>query len=669
MSPIQQLEYIINADDLLALTRPGRGEVVSRKVGDLLSHRIPRWSIERTDDIREILLPLIDDLRRRLDDEGIERPSAGEPEASRIPKRVRREATSLAALITFVIPFLRNRDDQLQMVSEGLDWARIAEDPAQEAVLCYVRAGLHTGVNNTEGILGAYRQGIGAAVSGEHLDLEVYLRSKLTEWLLYRSRVDDVETETEQFAAAIERIAETDTKRFYRSQLLRFQGNVRLIRGDLFNGITLLQQARAEFVDEIAQAREVGPILFRLAGAYHSLGQTDQAIALLLEMVEICVQGEELVPAVHAFARIGELRLELDDIDGAAKAFANAEQYLPLIGLQDAERAVQLRTLPLFLKTEEYAEGIALATSLLTYYTSILPTRLQVMSILGQLYERNGEPERAEDILRSGFEKSSGAGGTRLTIGSSLARLLWGRGKSEEALKILGGLVGSEPANLEERKVLAACLDLTATIEEERHNYTVAITCLRESAAHRSKAGDMEREALRRNAGIAADLRLREAEQDLKRLVRRRTEQELAEILVGLQKSGESLSRIETTIAENLNRLSSEEIRQVTDLLKRSITEPATENAITAVATEITALKRLEGVDQAFFDSLEERWPQLTTSQKQLCGMIRAGLPTSEIANLLEITHNAVWKKRKRMRKKMELQEDENLEDVIAATG
>ena len=49
--------------------------------------------------------------------------------------------------------------------------------------------------------------------------------------------------------------------------------------------------------------------------------------------------------------------------------------------------------------------------------------------------------------------------------------------------------------------------------------------------------------------------------------------------------------------------------------------------------------------------------------------MVRAGLQTSEIASLLGISTESVWTQRKRLRKRMGLGTEENLEEVIEGVG
>ena len=666
---MRQPEFGITVDNLRSMTKSERGEIISRKVGEALCHKIPHWPPEGKEELRETLSLLIDDLRNRLSEEGIERKLADQFDSVSLPKRVRRDAASVAALIAFIIPFIDGSEEQLSLVNEGIDWTHISGDTYQEGILYYVRAGVYSMEHRMEELIADYRHGIDAAQRGAHLPLELLLRSSLTESLLRMKQMDDVEEEVERMSAIVEKIEDPEEKRYYRSRLLRFQGDARLAKDDLFNGITLLQKARTELSDETSYPTDIGPILFRLAGAYHNLGQTEQAIDLLLDMVEICVKGKELVPAIHAYARIGELRMEINEIEGAKEAFEFAERYLSVVSMKDAEHIVRYRKLPLYLKTEEYEEGIQSALDVLQYYQNNPTLRQGTLHVLGQLFEKRGDIESAEEILRNGFGIAREVSGRRIGIGYSLARLLHTQGKSEQARELLLSITDSEPRNYAESKSYADCLDLLASIEEERENYSAANTYLRRVATHRSETEGREREALRRNAQISSDLRLQESQKGMERLVRHRTELELAEILTGLQKSYGSLARIEKNIVDGLDWLTTEEIRRVIDILKEAISEPETRRTIFNISAEVGAIEQLEEVDEKFFEALNERWPKLTTTQQQLCGMIRAGLQTPEIANLLEITHNAVWKKRKRLRKKMNLGEEESLEGVIAEVG
>ncbi len=657
--------YKINVEELRTMTKPERGEAVSRKVGSKLCHRIPRWAFENGEEMRETLLLLIGDMRERLHEEGVHGELVDHPNASSIPTRSRRDATYLAALITYVIPFVEEPEEQFRLVDEGIDWARVAGDTLQEGILYYTRAGIHIMVHRSAEIITNYRLGIDAAVRGDHPPLELSLRSALIDWILSQSRAEGIEEDIARISDIADEIPDPEERGYYRSLALRFRGSVRLIHDDLSGGITLLQKARTELIDESRYPHEIGPILFKLAGAYNALGQTQRAIDLLLDMVEISIGNEELVPAIHAYARIGELHLQIGEIERSQEAFTLAERYLSLVSLNDAEHIVRMRRLPLYLKTGEYEEGIALALQLVRYFRNAPRTCHKILHTLGMLQEGAGDLESAEESLRRGYEMVEGQGDRRIGIGYALARVMRARGKGEDARLLLLGLVETDAPIHTDSKNLVDCLDLLAAIEEERKDYPAAVAHLRRGGELRSEIERTEREALRRNAQISADLRIQESEKGMERIVRHRAELELAEVLTGLQKSYGSLARIEKKIVDGLDWLPTGEIRRVVTLLKEAITEPEAEGAISTVSAEFNALGQLTGVDQSFFDNLDERRPNLTTSQKQLCGMIRAGLQTPEIAGLLEITHNAVWKKRKRLRKKMNLEEDENLEEVI----
>ena len=72
-----------------------------------------------------------------------------------------------------------------------------------------------------------------------------------------------------------------------------------------------------------------------------------------------------------------------------------------------------------------------------------------------------------------------------------------------------------------------------------------------------------------------------------------------------------------------------------------------------------------EQVNHAFFDQLSSQYPKLTTADHRHCAYIKIGLTTKEIASLLNITPASVQKARVRLKKKLELTQDQDLYDFI----
>ncbi len=69
----------------------------------------------------------------------------------------------------------------------------------------------------------------------------------------------------------------------------------------------------------------------------------------------------------------------------------------------------------------------------------------------------------------------------------------------------------------------------------------------------------------------------------------------------------------------------------------------------------------VEKVNQDFFHQLSERFPELTNTEKQLCGLLRLNLSTKDIANIRNISPKSVEMGRYRLRKKLNLEANEDI--------
>lgn len=70
-------------------------------------------------------------------------------------------------------------------------------------------------------------------------------------------------------------------------------------------------------------------------------------------------------------------------------------------------------------------------------------------------------------------------------------------------------------------------------------------------------------------------------------------------------------------------------------------------------------------VHKSFFDQLKEKYPDLTRNELRLCALLKCNLGNKEIANVLSISPDSVKKSRTRLRKKLQLEVDENLTKYI----
>lgn len=76
--------------------------------------------------------------------------------------------------------------------------------------------------------------------------------------------------------------------------------------------------------------------------------------------------------------------------------------------------------------------------------------------------------------------------------------------------------------------------------------------------------------------------------------------------------------------------------------------------------------RHFESVHTGFFERLSERFPTLTPNELKLCAYLRMNLSSKEIAQMLNISIESVTTKRYRLRKKLQLESEDNLGSYIA---
>jgi hypothetical protein len=76
--------------------------------------------------------------------------------------------------------------------------------------------------------------------------------------------------------------------------------------------------------------------------------------------------------------------------------------------------------------------------------------------------------------------------------------------------------------------------------------------------------------------------------------------------------------------------------------------------------------KHFEEVHPDFFRKLKENYPLLTHNEERLCAYLRINMNTKEISQMLNVTIAAVDKGRNRLRKKLEIDPEVNLNEFFA---
>lgn len=81
---------------------------------------------------------------------------------------------------------------------------------------------------------------------------------------------------------------------------------------------------------------------------------------------------------------------------------------------------------------------------------------------------------------------------------------------------------------------------------------------------------------------------------------------------------------------------------------------------------DLTQFKQYyEQISPEYYEQLDILYPDLTTSEKQLCGLISLNLSTKEISSLMDRSIGSIEVSKTRIRKKMNIGNDINLVDIL----
>ena len=156
-------------------------------------------------------------------------------------------------------------------------------------------------------------------------------------------------------------------------------------------------------------------------------------------------------------------------------------------------------------------------------------------------------------------------------------------------------------------------------------------------------------------------LRREQAEADL-----RASRMELAQAAIDLEERQVRIEKISATLRRLLGDADDESSAQIHTVLT---------NLLRGVDSEVRAEAgirvngHLQQVDPIFFDRLREVHPNLTGHQRKLCGLVRSGLSSKQIASVLHVTVDGVKKGRYRLRKELGLTREVRLEGYLAEIG
>jgi PAS domain S-box-containing protein len=122
------------------------------------------------------------------------------------------------------------------------------------------------------------------------------------------------------------------------------------------------------------------------------------------------------------------------------------------------------------------------------------------------------------------------------------------------------------------------------------------------------------------------------------------------------------LSKLNNKLVSDLEKIKEYTLPKGVELIKNAINQ-VNLNSRDNIWQEFET--RFENVYESFYQSLNKRFPQLTPGEKKLCALLRLNLSSKDIATLTFQDPKSVDMARYRLRKKMNLKQDENLIDFL----
>lgn len=666
MEKTQKTSPALTAADLRAMMRPG----TKRYLPDLVADCLQPMELEVVDadaeEIGAILDPLIADARGRLAEEGFEPVDTTDAAVATAPKRERARAGSLSILLAFrsVIAAMSGASaDAKRQAVESIGWARLADDRAAEARAWLALSHAHSSARSFADELGALRTRIEIL---RPLDEPVPLIAALNDLiagLIVHDRLSEADPLLEEaFALVEQRVDDVADARRLMSRLLLARGRILTFRFDAAAGIAAMKEALT-LSDPAVDASTEMAILTQLGSAYSGIGESRQSIEYQQRMIRVAEEHRATGAVAWAYFRIGESYISLGDYERSLDALDLSLQLSPQAGSSTRTFVLGKRA-EAYLRLGRLDEAYATIRQVIDEGEGSLSPFVEIYLYvqLGTIQTERGDLEAAETAFRHALEVGARTetADRSANVYVSLAKVLRRTGRTDEAEALLRDVCGREVRTAAAQSAVAQAHALLAEIAEERGDYKTAFA---ESRAHTECLNayhKREADTALKNARILAEVEMLEKKAQLERERRRQAESDLAQALMVLKGKSDLLGKVESQLHEALSGIAAEKAREITTSLKNAL-----QSIDDAPAETDHPLHYLNSVDPDFFTRLRARHPGLTRKQERLCGLIRAGLTTQEIAAILDLGHEGMRAQRKRLRKKLGIGAEGSLEDVI----
>ncbi len=408
---------------------------------------------------------------------------------------------------------------------------------------------------------------------------------------------------------------------------------------------------------------EVITLHTNIGTVFLDLEQYDSALAHYQRSLDLSMQLNNRDGMGYANHHLGAISYKLGDLDRAMSYYNKAYQIRTNLGRRDqlSETALSLGELYLDLGDLKNAQVYSQEAYLLATEINFLQSRMKASEQLAQIFDRKGQLKRSYDFFKEFHELSNEV-------------------TNDEQTKKIAKLEAQHEFKVKKDSILFAAerdkIFLNEKIERQGIIQTgsiigLVLLCIilfilfhfyRMKTRANEALNKLNTEIENRNDQLNVKNReinkLRETERLLAEETISLKERELATYTMLTHQKNTLLEQVGKQIEVLGNKLDDDveqEVKEIGKTLKANISDE----------TWSQFVHQFEKVHPRFFENMRKNFGDLTQNDLRLSAYVKVGMDTKAIANVLNITDDAVRKSLYRMKKKMALESDVDLRQFL----
>jgi len=441
-------------------------------------------------------------------------------------------------------------------------------------------------------------------------------------------------------------------------------GKIRALESDFVAALNYLGRA-ADIDRRLDNGRGYANDLSGVGSVYHTMNRYDESLEYLLKGLAVSEDLKDLEGISGRLLHVALVYLDLEDYDRALEHLHRAYAIAEEIGGRQKSSRILHNIATAYIGRGEYDRALESLERALVIKQA-LGNRQGVATALnniGNVYKTLGDYNRALEYYNRSLTIKESLG-KKQTLASTLSNM--------GAVYIDQGDIPSALDVLERGLVLAGETHEHMMCRNIRRNLAEAYRTLGDferALEHFEQYATLDREIFGEVSAkrlheltVAFEVERAEREASILRLTNERLEREIEFKNKELTTNALYLTRKNQILREVSHRLG-EIVGEPTASLPKQL-RGLTMEIDQAVNTEdywATFERQFKQVHSDFLEILAERYPKLTPTELKVCALIKIDLSTKEIAQILNTEARSVEKYRQRIRKKLMLRQDENL--------